>query len=244
MTKMPALVSSASMMTPSRSFRRSRSLLASSQALACSMIPRTVPKPEPCGSPDFRMTGRMPLRRPSPRLSGGRNRHRVLGALLGAIGRVRSSQVSAALGSQRMLSHPPAANTSRMRCARGPAGATIEDNIPGVGSGIRIGSHPADENGVHPPQERGGAPARHSTAQRRSGCPAFGGPQFAPLHAFPEKEPERRDHFDRRDEEPTRAILRLFYVIDDVSHQPCRRRSHALLPVPMARELASAQLLP
>src|SRR4051812_28217310 len=60
MTKMQAAVSSASMMIVNLSLRRSRRLLASSQALACSTTQRTVPRPEPCGSPLSRISGRMP----------------------------------------------------------------------------------------------------------------------------------------------------------------------------------------
>ena len=48
------------MMVVNLSFRRSGRLLASSQALAYSTTQRTVPSPEPCGSPHLRISGRMP----------------------------------------------------------------------------------------------------------------------------------------------------------------------------------------
>jgi hypothetical protein len=45
------------MMVVNLSFQRSRRLLASSQAFACSTTQRTVPSPDPCGSPLSRMNG-------------------------------------------------------------------------------------------------------------------------------------------------------------------------------------------
>lgn len=69
MTQMQAAVSSASMMNANLSFRRSRRWLARSQAFTFSTIRRTVPRPEPCGSPLWRITGRMPSHQQSPRLA-------------------------------------------------------------------------------------------------------------------------------------------------------------------------------
>ena len=76
MTKMQAAISSPSMMMVSLSFRRSRRLLASSQAFACSTTQRTVPSLDPCGSPLSRMSGRMPSAAQSLQFSARSMPHR------------------------------------------------------------------------------------------------------------------------------------------------------------------------
>ena len=79
MTKMQAVVSSASMMFVSLSLRRSRRLLASSQALACSTTQRTVPS----RSRAARLSGGSAAGFPRPRKACGsrrcdrRHRHRA-----------------------------------------------------------------------------------------------------------------------------------------------------------------------
>lgn len=55
MTKMAAAVRRARTIRPILSCRRSRRLLASNQAQPCSTMHRTLPSPDPCGSPILRM---------------------------------------------------------------------------------------------------------------------------------------------------------------------------------------------
>ena len=57
MMKMAAAVSKERTIRPSLSCRRSRRLFASSQAQPCSTTHRTLPSPEPWGSPTLRMCG-------------------------------------------------------------------------------------------------------------------------------------------------------------------------------------------
>ena len=65
MTKMQAVVRRARIMRPSLSCRRSSRLLASSHAQPCSTTQRSVPSPEPCGSPILRMQGWISSRKQS-----------------------------------------------------------------------------------------------------------------------------------------------------------------------------------
>src|SRR3954449_6258049 len=89
---------------------------------------------------------------------------------------------------------------------------------------------------MHAAQQGRRAPFAQAPAQRRAADPIPGGPQFAPLHAFAQKEPQR---FDHRLGGATRTTLIAGWPLtplDQTSHQAACRRSHRALSRVNAQE--------
>src|SRR4051795_9079558 len=89
---------------------------------------------------------------------------------------------------------------------------------------------------MHAAQQGRRAPFAQAPAQRRAADPILGGPQFAPLHAFTQKEPQR---FDHRLGGATRTTLIAAWPLnplDQTGHQAACRRSHRALSRVNAQE--------
>jgi len=147
----------------------------------------------------------------------------ISGAPLGPVGRVWPGQLAAMLGAHA---------------------ATVDDHIPGCGRRLRSRAHHANEGGVHPVQQSHCAPFREAAAQRRAAHPIPGGPQFPPLHAFTQKEPQRFDH--RLGGAARTAMIAAwpFNPVDQVGHKAACRRSHRASPVSIARKSWAQSLFP
>src|SRR3954471_798054 len=89
---------------------------------------------------------------------------------------------------------------------------------------------------MHPVQQRRGTPFREAPPQRRTADPIPGGPQFAPLHPFTQKEPQCFDHRLGGAARTTLIAVPPFNPVDQTGHQAACRRSHRPSPVSIARE--------
>src|SRR3954468_4579454 len=89
---------------------------------------------------------------------------------------------------------------------------------------------------MHPAQQGRGAPFAQAPAQRRAADPIPGGPQFAPLHPFAQKEPQRFDHRLGGAARTTLIAVPPFNPVDQTGHKAACRRSHRASPVSIARE--------
>ena len=253
MTKMQAVVSSASIMFVNLSLRRSRRLLASSQALACSTTQRTVPSPEPCGSPLLRISGRMPSAAQSLWFSrcDMRHRHRAGRSQRRPPRRGAADRETASCRAHwRRKAVPPAGChrsprphdiwcpawpcrsvwPGQLTAALGAHAATVDDHIPCCGRRFRPRANHANECGVHsvqhgrPRSTRSGVAA----ASRRRPDPPW--PQFPPLHPFAQKEPQRFDHRLGGAARTTLIAAWPFNPVDQTGHKAACRWSHRPLP--------------
>ena len=75
-------------------------------------------------------------------------------------------------------------------------------------------------------QQSHGAPFHEAAAQRRAADPIPGGPQFPPLHAFAQKEPQRFDHRLGWAARTTMIAAWSFNPVNQTGHQAACRRSH------------------
>src|SRR3954447_16123579 len=89
---------------------------------------------------------------------------------------------------------------------------------------------------MHPVQQRRGTPFREAPPQRRTADPIPGGPQFAPLHPFTQKEPQCFDHRLGGAARTTLIAVPPFNPVDQTGHQAACRRSHRPSPVSIARQ--------
>src|SRR4051794_32916076 len=89
---------------------------------------------------------------------------------------------------------------------------------------------------MHPAQQGRGTPFHEAPAQRRAADPIPGGPQFAPLHAFAQKEPQRFDHRLGGAARPTMIAAWPFDPLNQTGHQAVCRRSHRASPVSITQE--------
>src|SRR3954469_24925498 len=89
---------------------------------------------------------------------------------------------------------------------------------------------------MHAAQQSRGAPFAQPPAQRRAADPIPGGPQFAPLHAFTQKEPQRFNHRLSGAARTTRIAVPPLNPVDQTGHQAACRRSHRPSSVSIARE--------
>src|SRR5829696_2626706 len=85
------------------------------------------------------------------------------------------------------------------------------------------------------PQRRS-APFAQAPPQRRAADPIPRGPQFPPLHAFAQKEPQRFDH--RLGGAARTAMIAAWPLnpVDQTGHQAACRRFHRPSPVSIAQE--------
>src|SRR3954452_13744122 len=89
---------------------------------------------------------------------------------------------------------------------------------------------------MHAAQQGRRAPFAQAPAQRRAADPIPGGPQFAPLHAFAQKEPQRFDHRLGGATRTTLIAASPLNPVDQTGHQAACRRSHRALSRVNAQE--------
>src|SRR5215213_7775049 len=89
---------------------------------------------------------------------------------------------------------------------------------------------------MHPAQQGCRAPFHEAPAQRRAADPIPGGPQFAPLHAFAQKEPQRFDHRLGGATRTTLIAASPLNPVDQTGHQAACRQSHRALSRVTAQE--------